>query len=416
MSAAKHLPIHALSLTLFTSLALAVLLPFVAFYVLLWQQEVSAYTVTSLVASCVITIGSVYTFANFPCFPGITAAIYVGPIVLFWSGIVIFVIKLWRLEYSLLYLALSAGILLCYGLVNQFRTLNRRYLFAYIPVGRAKDMPEQIPNVDWHCLQSPYLDVPVNAIVADLHSEALDDVWERFLAEQTLSGVAVYNHRQIRESLTGRVRILHLYENDLGSLLPSNNYMILKRLTDIGLVIISLPITLPVMALAALLISRESDGQILFRQQRVGQGGKPFVMYKFRSMREDAEAKGVKMASFGDVRVTKVGKFIRRTRIDELPQIWNVLKGEMSLIGPRPEQLDFVARFNDHIPFYCYRHIVKPGISGWAQVKQGYAADEDETKIKLEHDFFYIKYVSFSLDLLIFFKTIHTMLTGYGAR
>ncbi len=122
------------------------------------------------------------------------------------------------------------------------------------------------------------------------------------------------------------------------------------------------------------------------------------------------------MATDADLRVTKFGCFIRRTRLDELPQFINVLKGEMSLIGPRPEQLDFVKQFNETIPFYRYRHIVKPGISGWAQVMHGYASDEDETKVKLEHDFFYIKNFSLTLDLLIVIKTIQTMVTGFGAR
>ena len=116
------------------------------------------------------------------------------------------------------------------------------------------------------------------------------------------------------------------------------------------------------------------------------------------------------------MRVTRVGKFIRKTRIDELPQFINVLKGDMSLIGPRPEQRAFVDQFEIDIPFYTYRHVVRPGITGWAQVTQGYAASEDETRIKLEHDFYYIKNFSLWLDILIVFKTIRTMLTGFGAR
>ena len=116
------------------------------------------------------------------------------------------------------------------------------------------------------------------------------------------------------------------------------------------------------------------------------------------------------------MRVTKIGKFIRKTRIDELPQFFNVLKGDMSLIGPRPEQKVFVDAFEEQIPFYNYRHIVRPGISGWAQVTQGYTADVDDTQIKVEHDFYYIKHFSLWLDVLIVFKTIKTMLTGFGAR
>ncbi len=160
----------------------------------------------------------------------------------------------------------------------------------------------------------------------------------------------------------------------------------------------------------------ESRGGVFFLQERVGQGGVPFTMYKFRSMCQDSEKDGSQFAQANDMRVTRVGKFIRKTRIDELPQFYNVLKGEMSLIGPRPEQKKFVDEFNKQIPFYNYRHIVKPGISGWAQVVHGYAANAEDTRIKLEHDFYYIKNFSFSMDLLILFKTIQTMLTGFGAR
>ena len=133
-------------------------------------------------------------------------------------------------------------------------------------------------------------------------------------------------------------------------------------------------------------------------------------------MGKDSEKHGAQMASANDMRVTRVGKFIRKTRIDELPQFFNVLKGDMSLIGPRPEQKVFVDQFEQEIPFYNYRHIVKPGITGWAQVTHGYAGDADETRVKIEHDFYYIKHISFSLDILIVFKTVKTMLTGFGAR
>ena len=176
------------------------------------------------------------------------------------------------------------------------------------------------------------------------------------------------------------------------------------------------PIVLPICLLTALAIRLESSGKVIFVQERVGQGGKLFKIYKFRSMTTDAEKHGAKLAQQNDARVTKVGKFIRKTRIDELPQFINVLKGEMSLIGPRPEQLSFVKTFEKSIPFYNYRHIVKPGISGWAQVTQGYAGNEDETALKIQYDFFYIKNISLMLDILIVIKTIQTMLTGFGAR
>ena len=168
--------------------------------------------------------------------------------------------------------------------------------------------------------------------------------------------------------------------------------------------------------LTAIAIRLESPGKVIFVQERVGQGGRLFKIYKFRSMRFDAEKHGAQLAQQNDARITRVGKFIRKTRIDELPQFINVLKGDMSLIGPRPEQLGFVKEFEKTIPFYNYRHIVKPGISGWAQVTQGYASNEDETALKVQYDFYYIKHISFALDVLIVLKTIQTMLTGFGAR
>jgi exopolysaccharide biosynthesis polyprenyl glycosylphosphotransferase len=287
---------------------------------------------------------------------------------------------------------------------------------AYIPIGRAIDMPEQVPSAAWLKLDTTCLDQSVNGIVADLHSYDLTDEWQQFIANKTLQGIPVYHHRHIRESLTGRVKINHMYENDLGSLLPSYNYMVVKRFLEIALILVSIPITIPIILITIVLIKLESSGPVLFMQQRVGVGGKEFIIYKLRSMSKDSESNGAKMASKSDMRVTRVGKFIRKTRIDELPQFWNIIKGEMSLIGPRPEQKFFVDEFDNTIPFYNYRHIVKPGITGWAQVMHGYAADEDETKIKVEHDFYYIKHFSFTLDLLIVFKTLHTMITGFGAR
>ena len=225
---------------------------------------------------------------------------------------------------------------------------------------------------------------------------------------------------QVRESLTGRLPIKHLYENNLGSLLPSQSYLLLKRLLDTLVILITAFIVIPIALLIASIIkwqNRYNRESIFFTQQRIGQGGKLFTMYKFRSMVASAEANGAQMATSDDMRVTKFGSFISRHVLIKLPQFVNVLKGDMSLIGPSNlEQLDFVKRFNETIPFYRYRHIVKPGISGWAQVMQGYASDEDETKVKLEHDFFYIKNFSLTLDLLIVIKTIQTMVTGFGAR
>jgi lipopolysaccharide/colanic/teichoic acid biosynthesis glycosyltransferase len=155
---------------------------------------------------------------------------------------------------------------------------------------------------------------------------------------------------------------------------------------------------------------------VLFRQERVGLAGKPFSMLKFRSMCMESEKDGARFAAADDDRVTRLGRFIRKCRIDELPQMWNVLRGDMSVIGPRPEQASFVQQFEGEIPFYAYRHAVRPGISGWAQVTQGYAAGTVDTRVKLEHDFYYIKHVSLWLDLLVVVRTVRVILTGFGSR
>lgn len=402
---------------LIIGIALCTCLPLLFLGGLLHGQNFLEVDVFNFIMSSAIVIFTIMTLHSMHRFPGIVASSYILPVVFFWFIIIIVFTQIFNLIYSLVYYGLSTVSLLIYlFLVDITNRRKTKYKFAYIPVGRAKNLPEQIPMVDCLRLEIPRLDSTVSAIVTDLHSYDLTKEWEKFIADKTLQGIPVYHHRNIRESLTGRVRINHMYENDLGSLLPSENYMAIKRFLEVLLILISLPITIPIMLVTALVIKLESSGSILFVQQRVGLGGKEFKIYKFRSMSKNSEANGAQMASEGDMRVTRIGRFIRKVRIDELPQFWNIVKGDMSLIGPRPEQKIFVDEFDKSIPFYNYRHIVKPGITGWAQVMHGYAADEDETKIKVEHDFYYIKNFSLSLDMLIFFKTIFTMLTGFGAR
>jgi lipopolysaccharide/colanic/teichoic acid biosynthesis glycosyltransferase len=172
------------------------------------------------------------------------------------------------------------------------------------------------------------------------------------------------------------------------------------------------------MAAVAVAIRLDSKGPALFRQKRVGHSGRLITVYKFRTMRcaDVADERAAAMTRNDDDRVTPVGKVLRNLRIDELPQIFNILKWEMSWIGPRPEAQVLSIWYTSEIPFYRYRHVVKPGISGWAQVNQGHVAEVNEVHRKLQYDFYYIKYFSPWLDVLIFFRTIKTMLTGWGAR
>jgi lipopolysaccharide/colanic/teichoic acid biosynthesis glycosyltransferase len=196
----------------------------------------------------------------------------------------------------------------------------------------------------------------------------------------------------------------------------SSNYLNIKRVLDVVTIITVLPFVAVLMAVTALAIKLESSGSVFFWQKRVGMNGKTFNMMKFRSMTSDSEQHGSQFAQSNDMRVTRVGKFIRKFRIDETPQLWNVIKGDMSIIGPRPEQESFVNEFNQTIPNYSLRHLVRPGITGLAQTEQGYVADADGTVTKLKYDLYYINNLSFMTDLQITLKTIYTILTGFGAR
>ncbi|WP_279326730.1 sugar transferase [Bacillus kexueae] len=190
-------------------------------------------------------------------------------------------------------------------------------------------------------------------------------------------------------------------------------YLFLKRVLDIVIALIALVVAFPIIAFTSILIKLESKGPAFFTQERMGLNGKKFYIYKLRSMRVDAEKDGPQWASKNDSRVTRVGKFIRKTRIDELPQLINVLKGDMSIFGPRPERPVFVEQFSREIPGFEKRLLVKPGLSGWAQVNGGYDISPKE---KLEYDLFYIQNMNMKLDFLIFVKTIKVLITGDGAR
>src|SRR6185369_7979167 len=190
-----------------------------------------------------------------------------------------------------------------------------------------------------------------------------------------------------------------------------------KRAVDIFLSVTGLLLTLPFFPLIALAIKLDSKGPIFFRQLRVGNREKQFMLYKFRSMRQDAElGSGAVWAEKNDPRVTSLGKFLRNSRVDEIPQLINVLKGDMSFVGPRPERPEFVEKLKQIIPYYSKRHFIKPGLTGWAQVRYPYGASVEDAVEKLRYDLYYIKNISAFLDTLIFFETIKVVLFGRGVR
>ena len=192
---------------------------------------------------------------------------------------------------------------------------------------------------------------------------------------------------------------------------------LVKRLLDVVGSAVLLLLAAPVMLVTAVLVFLESGLPIFYRQERVGLNGQTFNVIKFRSMRQDAEKDGTpRWAGAGDARVTRVGKFIRKTRIDELPQLLCVLKGDMSLVGPRPERPYFVERLTQDIPYYALRHGVKPGLTGWAQVRYHYGASVKDAEQKLQYDLYYVKNHSWFLDLIVLFETVGVVLTGKGAQ
>lgn len=298
--------------------------------------------------------------------------------------------------------------------------LKARFLytkFALVPVGHPTEPENCRGFARFFMLKHPLDRRRFDALVVDMDAP-LSDEWVRFIALHNSRRIPVLNGKSLNESLHGGVDLARLSSADLRSLQPNPLYLLGKRAMDVTGALLLLPIALPLLALIALAVRLETAGPALFIQSRVGVGNQPFNMLKFRSMRlpHDDEEGAARFADEEDHRITPLGRWLRRTRLDELPQLWNVIVGDMSLIGPRPEQPEFAADFDRAIPYYSYRHIIKPGITGWAQVQQGYAAGLQDTHKKVEHDFYYIKHLSPTLDVLIIMKTVRTILTGFGAR
>ncbi len=242
----------------------------------------------------------------------------------------------------------------------------------------------------------------------------------RELLECRINGVPVTDLPGFYERVRGEVPIESLKASWLiygQGFAQDGLRTVIKRAFDIVASSVLLILALPVMALAAVAIFVESGFPIIYRQERVGRGGRTFMCLKFRSMRTDAEKDGVaRWATAGDSRVTRVGRIMRKTRIDELPQLINVLRGDMSLVGPRPERPCFVSQLREQIRFYDVRHSVKPGLTGWAQVRYSYGASVEDASKKLEYDLYYVKNHSLFLDLLILFETVRVVLFREGAR
>ena len=401
------------------AVVLAGLVPWLARGPLLPGEMFEPASLNTLIGNLAAIVIAFWMRLSIETYPGIRRSYVIFPAALTGHGLVVVYFALTRFPYDRI--GLLAGFLLhviWLYLLYIYAERNIRRRIAVVPYGAVGQLSE-IENVDWLSLSRPRLHDArgAHAIVADFAAD-LPDEWEAFLADAALAGKIVYQVKQLAESLTGRVELEHLSENSFGSLLPARGYFYLKSVGDFLFALLMLPVVLPVMAAIAVAIKIDSKGTVLFRQRRVGHAGKPIIVYKFRTMRPVAveDERKAAMTGDGDDRVTKVGRVLRNLRLDELPQIINILKWEMSWIGPRPEAEVLSVWYTSELPFYRYRHVVKPGISGWAQVNQGHVAEVEEVNRKLQYDFYYIKYFSPWLDLLILLRTIKTMLTGWGAR
>ena len=243
---------------------------------------------------------------------------------------------------------------------------------------------------------------------------------DRLLQMKLDSGVLFDHLPTVYEEFTGKIAIENLRPSWLifsEGFRKTRVLLATKRALDIICALVGLILAAPLLAITAALVKLTSPGPALYHQKRVGLHGREFTVHKFRSMRQDAEAgTGAVWATAGDARVTAVGKFIRRTRLDEIPQLWNVLIGDMSMVGPRPERPEFVGQLTEQIPFYGLRHSVRPGVTGWAQVRYTYGASVEDAMEKLQFDLFYIKHMTLPFDLFVLISTVKTVILRRGAQ
>lgn len=365
------------------------------------------------------TLGGTWIMRSLGRYPGVEATASIITAFSATFGLLTLVFLLSRIEYSRIMLV--GSYVLSLGLFYHLLTRDARHLRMRVGViaGANGELPEPLWQVEWISLDGPDIaHLNLDAVTVDLRSD-LPDMWDRTLADFALIGMPVFHTKHLLESLTGRLELEHLSENSFGTLSPLSAYMSIKRALD-WLAALAVGIILsPALILVGLLIKWDSRGAILFKQERMGYRGRPFRVFKFRTMVDvlvGTDDRAAAMTTDQDKRITRLGGFLRRSRIDELPQLLNVLRGEMSWIGPRPEAMVLSRWYEQEIPFYRYRHIVRPGITGWAQVNQGHVVDVQDVTSKLHYDFYYIKNYGPWIDGLIVARTIKTMLTGFGAK
>jgi exopolysaccharide biosynthesis polyprenyl glycosylphosphotransferase len=354
------------------------------------------------------------TYGRMLAIVALTAFITAGLIVLF------------RPYFSRSFLALTMSMWLVPATVNRFARTRKPWTEKIGVITAEKQLADYLADaahaeVVW--IVDPSFDGPLElperdvTIAVDL-GEVLSERVARYLSSCDVAGYVIRPFSSIYEQHTGRVPLVHVAEGwEISApLLEVARWLPGKRVFDILFTLATAPLWVPLGLLVGGFVKMADSGFVIFRQRRIGLNGQVFTMFKFRTMDLDAEHDGPRFAEEHDSRLIKGGAFLRKSRLDEIPQLWNVLRGDMSLVGPRAEQVAFVRTFREEIPFYDHRHLIRPGITGWAQVNYGYADDEAETIEKLTYDLYYIKHMSPAMDLRIFWQSIWTVLTGAGAR
>lgn len=378
------------------------------------------YEQTLIGTLCALLLGYL-VFRKVTVLPGAKALVNVVPAFLTSYAVIMAFFFFLRIDYSRAQFLLSFALTCIWFVVILFVMERfRRPVFCVLP-GEQCARLLSYTGIRWSELKSKKIleQYPHIPIVADFSAGNIEPEWERLIAEEAIKGRRVLSAKELAESLTGRVQIEHLSENSFGHLAPDSLYAPAKRYIDIVSAVLILLLLWPALLVVAIAIRSESKGPAIFKQTRMGFRGKTFTVYKFRSMKvSPAPQHSLESDKTlnDDDRITRIGRFIRKTRIDELPQIFNIVKGDMSWIGPRPETLRLSSWYESEIVFYRYRHIVRPGISGWAQIKQGHVTEVSDIRLKLEYDMYYVKHFSLWIDLLIAIKTLAVIVTGKGAR
>ncbi len=278
------------------------------------------------------------------------------------------------------------------------------------------------PHADVVAVLNPSGDAPGEPVADDVtlgidFRSAMTESMARYLSSASVAGSRIRLLSSIYEEHTGRIPMVHLAEGwELTQPVRRSGYAPIKRFIDLFFTVLLAPIWLAFGLVVWLVVKIDSRGPAIYKQERVGRNEHPFTLYKFRTMINDAERDGPRFAAVNDTRITRAGRFLRKSRFDEIPQLWNVIRGDLSLVGPRPERPVFVEQFEQTIPFYASRHLIRPGVTGWAQVNYGYADDEAETVEKLTYDLFYVKHSTIWLDIHILGMSVWTVITGAGAR